>query len=352
MYTLTLIAQKGGTGKTTLAINLSVAAGWGDHRNRDRPAVAAVPATRLEAALQAVRGHGADLAVIDTAPHSESAALAAARASDLALVPLRPGVLDLRALGATADICALGGARSAVVLNQAPPRGSLPDEAVTGRGLKVAPCRIGARVTFQHSLTNGLGVLEHEPRGKAAAEIAALRASARAEPLPRGVPERRASPSGPAKLVGARFPEAAPDPDKLRELTASIDAHGLLEPLIVSGSEEGAMVIGGGRRLAAMQKLVADGKWEPDRPVGCVLISNGIPADTAESPGLGRRNMELSLAENTGRETLHPVDQAEAFRVLREQEGATDKEPLGPLTLLRSRSSRILASKRSLCPGL
>ncbi len=196
MYTLTLIAQKGGAGKTTLAINLSVAAeaagwraalvdldpqgsaaGWGDHRNGERPAVAAVPATRLEAALQAGSGHGADLAVIDTAPRSESAALAAARASDLALVPFRPGVLDLPALGATADICALAGARSAVVLNQASARGSPPDEAdeaVTGRGREVAPCRIGARVAFQHSLTNGLGVLEHEPRGKAAAEIAAL----------------------------------------------------------------------------------------------------------------------------------------------------------------------------------
>ena len=201
MYTLTLIAQKGGTGKTTLAINLSVAAeaagwraalvdldpqasaaGWGDHRNGERPAVAAVPATRLDAALQAVRGHGADLAVVDTAPHSESAALAAARAADLALVPLRPGVLDLRALGATADICALSGTRAAVVLNQVPPRGPLPDEAagaVAARGLEVAPCRIGSRVAFQHSLTNGLGVLEHEPAGKAAAEIAALFAWAR-----------------------------------------------------------------------------------------------------------------------------------------------------------------------------
>ena len=201
MYTLTLIAQKGGTGKTTLAINLSVAAeaagwraalvdldpqasaaSWGDHRNGERPAVAAVPATRLDAALQAVRGHGADLAVIDTAPHSESAVLAAARAADLALVPLRPNVLDLRALGATADICALSGARCAVVLNQVPPRGPLPDEAaeaVAARGLEVAPCRIGARVAFQHSLTNGLGVLEHEPAGRAAKEIAALFAWAR-----------------------------------------------------------------------------------------------------------------------------------------------------------------------------
>ncbi len=36
----------------------------------------------------------------------------------------------------------------------------------------------------------------------------ALRASARAEPLPRGVPEGSASPGSPPKLVGARFPEA------------------------------------------------------------------------------------------------------------------------------------------------
>lgn len=120
----------------TLAINLSVAAeaaglpaalvdldpqtnaaGWGDHRGREGPAVAAVPPSQLDAALQAVRSHGADLAVIDTAPHSESAALAAARTADLTLVPLRPSVLDLRALGTTADICALAGARSKVVLH-------------------------------------------------------------------------------------------------------------------------------------------------------------------------------------------------------------------------------------------
>ena len=202
MYTLTLIAQKGGTGKTTLAINLSVAAelagwhaalvdldpqasaaGWGDHRHGDTPAVAAVPAARLDDALVAARSHGADLAVIDTAPHSESAALATARAADLALVPLRPAVLDLRALGTTADICSLAGVSSAVVLNQIPPRGPLADqaaEAAASSGLEVSPCRIGSRVAFQHSLTNGLGVIEHEPEGKAAAEIRALFRWARA----------------------------------------------------------------------------------------------------------------------------------------------------------------------------
>ena len=196
MYTVTVIAQKGGTGKTTIAINLSVAAEaagwrtalidldpqasaaeWGDHRTKSRPAVAAVPAARLGDALAAARAIGSHLAVIDTAPHSEASALAAARAADLALVPLRPGVLDLRALGATADICELAHTPPAVALNAAPPRGPLADqaaEAVAERGIEVIPHRIGARVAFQHSLTRGQGVLEHEPEGKAAAEIFAL----------------------------------------------------------------------------------------------------------------------------------------------------------------------------------
>ena len=60
----------------------------------------AVPAARLEASLGAALRSGTDLAVIDTAPHSESAALAAARAADLAIVPLRPGLF------ATARLCA------------------------------------------------------------------------------------------------------------------------------------------------------------------------------------------------------------------------------------------------------
>lgn len=112
--------------------------------------------------------------------------------------------------------------------------------------------------------------------------------------------------------------KAAPDPDKLRELAASIAAEGLVEPLVVSAGKDGTAVIAGGRRLLAMQQLAAAGKWEPHTPVGCVVISNGASAGA-------RRNLEISLAENTGREELHPVDQAEAFRALRD-EGATDKQ--------------------------
>ena len=52
-------------------------------------------AARLEQVLKGAEENGADLAVIDTAPHSEGAALTAAREPDGVMIPCRPGVLDL-----------------------------------------------------------------------------------------------------------------------------------------------------------------------------------------------------------------------------------------------------------------
>lgn len=200
---ITLIAQKGGTGKTTLAINLAVAAelaslsvvlididpqasaaSWGDLRPAGRPVIAAVPASRLNDAIKTAQSHGADVVIIDTAPHSEGAALAAARAADLSLIPLRPGILDLRALQSTSDICKLAGTRTAVILNQVSPRGRLAEqaaEAVRVLDLEPLPHRVGARVAFNHSLTTGLGVIEYEPRGRAAEEIRKIHAWIHAE---------------------------------------------------------------------------------------------------------------------------------------------------------------------------
>jgi chromosome partitioning protein len=196
MKTLAIISQKGGSGKTTLAIHLAVAAelagqatvvidldpqastaSWKDSRTNEAPSVVSAQASRLNAVLEVARSGGADLAIVDTSPASESATLTAARSADLLLVPCRPAILDLRAIGSTIDLARIAGKPCAVVLNAVPPRGSLSAEAtraVEGYGAEVAPVTIGQRSAFMHSLTLGQTALEYDPRGKSACEIVQL----------------------------------------------------------------------------------------------------------------------------------------------------------------------------------
>src|SRR5437016_3475031 len=113
MLTIGLISQKGGVGKTTIAIHLATAfqssgretlvvdldpqasaAEWKDARESERPYVIAVPSSRLKKTLDTARENEADVVVLDTAPHSEGTALEAARVSDLILVPCQPSIID------------------------------------------------------------------------------------------------------------------------------------------------------------------------------------------------------------------------------------------------------------------
>ena len=103
-------------------------------------------AARLVEVLTTASKHSAALCFIDTAPHGESPALAAARAADLVLIPCRPSILDLRAITASQTIAQLADTPAAVVLYGAPASGSLAKEAQTAlqtHGLPVAPVRIG-----------------------------------------------------------------------------------------------------------------------------------------------------------------------------------------------------------------
>ena len=98
--------------------------------------------------------------------------------------------------------------------------------------------------------------------------------------------------------------KAPPEAAALAELKASLAAHGLLASLVVRPIESirpRYAVVAGGRRLAALKALAAEGVIPVNQPVPCRVDGSDIP------PG------ELSLAENVVRVAMHPADQAEAF---------------------------------------
>lgn len=204
MRVVAIVSQKGGAGKTTLALHVATAAeaarfpsvvidldpqasaaGWSDSRQGEAPVVVSLPHTRLSQGLQAAADGGAKLIIIDTAPHSEAAAMAAIRAADLVLIPCRAGILDLRAIGTTAELVKLAQKPAYVVLNAMPPRATqlLADAraAVEVHGLSVAPVALQQRVAFAHALTAGQTAPEYEPGGKASEEVGALFAWTKAE---------------------------------------------------------------------------------------------------------------------------------------------------------------------------
>jgi chromosome partitioning protein len=194
MKVISLICQKGGTAKTTTAINLAVealayglevviidldpqvsACDWKDIRGEAPPVVAATPVPHLERTLKAAADNGADLAIIDTAGRTNDAANAAARAADLILVPLQPSLIDLKTLGATLDIIRIAGNKpTRALLARVKASGTRHEDTTAWlieQGVEVCPASLGERVTYQDAYAQGLGVSEAEPSGKAALEI-------------------------------------------------------------------------------------------------------------------------------------------------------------------------------------
>lgn len=198
--TISLISQKGGSGKTTLATSLATEGciqglktllidldpqgssyKWGKRRAVPTPTVMAGQAVALDQILEGAKEQAVDLVIIDTAPHSVKDARKACEVSDLVLIPCRPSIHDLDAIEDTLSIAELTKATAFVILNAVHPNAPKQYEDVKN-ALEMAydPIRvlasfyISSRSEFVHSASDGLTANESEPEGKASQEIKIL----------------------------------------------------------------------------------------------------------------------------------------------------------------------------------
>jgi len=103
-------------------------------------------------------------------------------------------------------------------------------------------------------------------------------------------------------------PRAAFDEEALSELAASIAAHGVLQPILVTETLEGYRLVAGERRLRAAQRAGL----------------SRIPAVVRQADERGQ--LELALVENLQRADLNAIEAAHAYAQLRDQFGLTNEE--------------------------
>ena len=216
MKVIAFVTQKGGSGKSTMASSLAVAASeareqvcvidmdpqaslvrWAAQRGSEDVRVVASTPARLLSTLAGMKRDGMTIAFIDTPAGAGPAATAAMGAADLNLIPSRPSLFDLWASAETCRTMKDLKRDHAFLLNQCPPVQQVAriDESVAeleALGGLISPL-IHARVDFQDAIRHGAGVTEINPYGVAADETRALWRSVRRR-LARGTqPLRKAA---------------------------------------------------------------------------------------------------------------------------------------------------------------
>jgi chromosome partitioning protein len=188
--------QKGGAGKTMLAVQLAVALAeggsvalvdidpqgsltiWGKLRASAPKAVQSIPVEsisgwRLANEVEKLKKTH-DYVLIDTPPVIDSDARRAIRGADLVLIPLNPAPPDLWAAEGTLKLAAEEKRKTVLVFNRAPAASRLRkklEAEIAARGLTLLSVALANRAGYANAFADGLGMTESGPATLAAEEV-------------------------------------------------------------------------------------------------------------------------------------------------------------------------------------
>jgi chromosome partitioning protein len=187
--------QKGGVGKSSLAIHMAVelsgrgcqvaivdldpqrsVMNWRNRREKGEPHVAAAALTELGALVGRLKAAGFDYVLLDLPGRRAPSVSEGIRAADFVVIPTRPLDMDVEAAGETVATAQRLRKPYAFAMSIAPP-GSRTKEyaaALEAHGHPVLRARVTDRLTYPDAIAEGLGISEYEPRGMAAKEITAF----------------------------------------------------------------------------------------------------------------------------------------------------------------------------------
>jgi chromosome partitioning protein len=192
MNVLAAVQQKGGTGKSTTSLNIAVAAAlrgyrvvlletdpqgtlqlWRGLRRKRWPCVHSLSSDELAGWLARNR-HLFDLVIVDTPAHDGKTIADAVKAADLALIVSQPTMLATSVAMRLRNLFLNHGIPFAILLSQTPPTLStrlaqwIDNHRLLGI---VVQGQLAYRFAYQDAIAVGMGVVEYEPEGRAAAEV-------------------------------------------------------------------------------------------------------------------------------------------------------------------------------------
>ncbi len=192
---IAVFSQKGGSGKSTIAIHSAVAASasyrvllidadpqctviaWSHQRAQPFPTVVRGDAASLRKILETAQAQGFELVIVDCPPHAAAGTTTLLQLADFVLIPLQPTMPDLAASQRSIAVARAAGKNYSFVLSRVPARApevSQAQEALAATG-NLAPVSFGDRRAFARALTDGCAVTEVAfTRSKASGEARAL----------------------------------------------------------------------------------------------------------------------------------------------------------------------------------